>query len=322
MDPRVTSGQRRLALVQIVVAMCGWGTIGVFVLQAHAAPITIVFLRCAFGAVTLAAVGIPFRYLTTRGLTRRTLPVIVGSGLSFVGSWVFLFAAFQLTSLTVATVVYHMQPFFVLLIGAVVLRERIGRAKVLWILAAFGGLVLATNVIPKLMDGRLDGRYLLGVGCALVTAVLYGTGVMTARSVRGVHPSMVSLLQCLVGVVVLLPLAHLASVHWGSGGWLWILVMGVVHTGLLYTLLYSALPRLSTPTVAVLAFLNPLVAICCDYVVYGHRPGPLQLVGVLAIVLASVAVARDRGDRRRAGPPEEEPAGNLVDAGRPTDRPR
>jgi drug/metabolite transporter (DMT)-like permease len=72
--------------------------------------------------------------------------------------------------------------------------------------------------------------------------------------------------------------------------WFWLVGMGVLHTGLSYVLIYGALPKLSTPVIAVLLFVYPVTAIVVDALVYGRALSPPQLGGMALIVVASLGV--------------------------------
>ncbi|WP_213673240.1 EamA family transporter, partial [Serratia marcescens] len=69
------------------------------------------------------------------------------AGVCMVLSWIAFFAGFTLTSIATTTIVYHIQPFFVVLIGAVFLREQISLNQVLWMAGAFTGVILASGLI-------------------------------------------------------------------------------------------------------------------------------------------------------------------------------
>ena len=64
----------------------------------------------------------------------------------------------------------------------------------------------------------------------------------------------------------------------------------MLHTGLSYVLIYGALPKLTTPVIAVLLFVYPLTAIFVDAVVYGRALSVSQMSGMVLIVVASLGV--------------------------------
>ncbi len=80
--------------------------------------------------------------------------------------------------------------------------------------------------------------------------------------------------------------------------WGWLAIIGLVHTGGVYVVLYKALPKLTTPVIAVLLFLYPASAVLVDALAYGHLISALQLAGLGLIILSSLAVTLRWGVRR------------------------
>ncbi|MFE0421012.1 DMT family transporter [Streptomyces sp. NPDC058953] len=272
--------------VQLTAAMVISGTIGVFVVESTASPSTVVLFRCLFGALALGGYALVRGYFRDHGFTRRTLGLAALGGVLIVLNWVFLFSAYENSSISLATVVYHTQPFFLVLLGAVVLRERLTRGQLGWLGAAFAGLVLVSGVGPG------DTASLAGIGFALLAALLYAASTLITKQVSGVRPHLVALVQVLVGLPLLLPIAELAEVNGLGAGWAWLVGLGLLHTGVMYVLMYAAYQRLSTAKIAVLAFVYPAVALVVDWAVYGHHIGLLQALGLPLIVAASLRVTR------------------------------
>ncbi|MDT0466044.1 DMT family transporter [Streptomyces gibsoniae] len=301
---------------QLTTAMVLSGTLGVFVVESGASPFDVVFFRVLFGALALGTYVVARGWLRGHGFTPRTLGLAVLGGVFIVFNWVLLFEAYRNTSISVATVVYHTQPFYVVLLGALLFRERLTAAKVGWVAVAFAGLILVSGVTPR--DLANGGSYLLGVGQALLAALLYGLSTLVTKRITGVRPHLIALVQVLVGIPLLLPFADFgamlpqAAVDWG-----WLVGLGVIHTGLMYVLMYAAYAELPTAKIAVLAFVYPAVAMVMDWAVYGHHIGPVQALGVPLIVLASLRVtlaSTPRPPRPRAGAPVPRTAGHAPEA--------
>lgn len=273
------------------------GTIGVFVEEAHLGALTLVFFRCLFGMLALAAYCAWKGWLAPRQLarqfTRRTFALAFISGVLMVTQWVGFFDSIHRTSIAVATVVFHVQPFWVVLIGAAIFHERLGADRLGWIAIAFVGLVLASGVLAESQVAD-HPRYLIGLAEALGGSVLYASVTLIAKSLRELRPHLFTLTQCAVGALCLpliapfvapLEFAHISAPQWG-----WLVGMGVLHTGLSYVLIYGALPKLTTPVIAVLLFVYPLTAIAVDAIVYGRALSVPQLAGMVLIVTASLGV--------------------------------
>jgi drug/metabolite transporter (DMT)-like permease len=90
--------------------------------------------------------------------------------------------------------------------------------------------------------------------------------------------------------LILLPLAR-----WGEltdvDAVPWLITLGIVHTAFMYVLVYDSYPRLTTPTIAFLGFLYPVVAVIFDAVVYDHILSLAQLGGSILILLAGLGRA-------------------------------
>ena len=93
------------------------GTIGIFVEEAHQHPLLTTWFRCAFGALALLVWNAATGNLREFGLHGKNLAVAIATGCLMVLNWAMFFAAIPRTSIAVATVVFHIQPIWVLLFG-------------------------------------------------------------------------------------------------------------------------------------------------------------------------------------------------------------
>ena len=75
-----------------------------------------------------------------------------------------------------------------------------------------------------------------------------------------------------------------------KGAWTYLIIIGVVHTGLMSTLLYSAIQKIPTALVGALSFIYPIVAILVDWVAFAHPLSTLQVMGAGAILLAAAGM--------------------------------
>ncbi|MGO4453024.1 DMT family transporter [Arthrobacter sp. RAF14] len=285
----------RRAKIWLALAMAGWGTIGVFSIQAGTDPITTVAWRCVFAAGALLILALATGAFRQSVWSRKAVLLTLGGGVALVANWVLLFESFATTTITVATVSYHMEPFLLVALGAVISREMPRMRDLVWLAVAFGGLLLATKFIGVNGVERLSGTELVGVVSALLAGLLYALATLAAKHTTGIRPYVMTLLQCVTGAVLLLPFA--SPVQWNGSGWWWIAAMGVIHTGLLYSALYSSARVLSTVALAALSFVNPAVAIFADIAVYGHIPDLVQLAGIVLIAVATLTITAPRREK-------------------------
>ena len=277
----------RFPAASLAVAMTIAGTVGAFVTESGLHPVTVVFWRCVFGAIFLAAWCLLRGYLPDRTLSPSRLALAALAGVCMVLSWTAFFAGFAMTSIATTTIVYHVQPFFVVLIGVVFLKERISLDQILWMLGAFLGVVLASGLVVG--HGHADANWALGIALTLGAALLYAVATMLAKGLGQQRAEITVLCQTLVGVVMLAPFAGIGQ-HIPPASWGWVAGIGVLHTGIAYVLMNSAFPRLTTPVIGVITFIYPVVAIIVDWAIYAHPLGPAQAAGMALIALATLGV--------------------------------
>lgn len=275
------------AVGKMVGAMALSGTIGLFVLSSGQPPLTVVFARCLIGGMALLA------WLWWQGgwckLSGRAVGWLLLGAVALILNWLCLFSAYPMSSISVTTVVYHVQPFFLILLAALVQRELPGWTRLAWLALAFVGVALASDV----RMGAQSGVMLQGVLLTLLAAFLYAVATLATRKLNGVPPAQIAGLQLLFGVVVLAPFLDLSAGWNGWQSWSSLLILGLVHTGLMYNLMYSAFQRLSASAVASLSFIYPVVAMLADYLFFQTTLSATQLLGIGLIVTALVANQRN-----------------------------
>ena len=278
----------RRGAIEMVAAMLISGTIGWLVVASGQSPQNVVFVRCALGAPTLAAICLALGIIRKDMLTWRTLALACAGGAAIVANWVLLFAAYSRASISMATVAYNTQPFMLVALGAVVFRERITASTAAWLGVAFVGLMLVVKVQPAVL--AVPGQYLEGIGYALGAAFFYAVSSIITKQLKGTPPQLIALIQVTLGVFLLAPFVDYHALPSTSMPWVDLATIGVVHTGFVYVLLYGAIQKLPTSMTAALSFVYPIVAIVCDRFAFGQTLAWVQLAGAVLILLAAAGV--------------------------------
>jgi len=276
--------------LEMVAAMLISGTIGWFVLVSGQPVLDVVFWRCLFGALTLLVICGVMGFLRPGILTRTTFLLAVLSGVAIVGNWVLLFASYSRASIAIGTAVYNVQPFMLVGLAALFLGEKITATKLFWLGVAFVGMLAIVSAHGQ--QGESGGDYLPGIGLALGAALLYAFAALIIKRLVGTPPHLIALVQVCTGVLLLAPWAHFSALPEQASAWGSLLTLGVVHTGVMYVLLYGAIQKLPTAVTGALSFIYPIAAIFVDWFAFGHRLEPLQWLGVIAILLAAAGMQR------------------------------
>ncbi|HSI41154.1 MAG TPA: DMT family transporter [Xanthobacteraceae bacterium] len=277
----------RFPVARLTLAMSIFGTIGVFSNNAGLDAVTTMFWRCLFASGFLGVWCLLRGYLPDRTLTRAGLARAALGGVCNMLSGALYIAAFATVSIGTATIVYHVAPFFVVLLGVVFLKERVTPTQIVWMIGAFFGIALASGLIS--VGDALQPGWMLGIGAALGAGLLYAIATILTKDLGHQRAEVTTLCQTIVGIALMAPFADFAA-PMSAAGWGWIAGLGIIHTGIAYVLMYSAYPALSTPVIGVLSFVYPLVALLADWALYDGPLGFPQLAGLLLVTLGTLGV--------------------------------
>ncbi|WYQ41829.1 DMT family transporter [Bacillus sp. FSL W7-1321] len=273
------------AHVKFSLAMAIFGSIGLFSVKAGLPSLELVFVRCLCASVMLGAV-----LLLTKRKGREERPPkseygkVLLCGLFLVLNWLFFFRSFEVMPITVAVSIYHLAPLLILLLGSLLFKEKLTWAGIASIVICFVGALLVGKAYSH---GHVSDFLQTGIGWAFAAAFFYALTSLAGKSITVLSPTKTTLIQTMLGAVLLAPLVdwHLFS-GLSAENWLFILITGFIHTGVVFYFFFSSLRELPASTIAILVFIDPIVAILLDVAVLHYRPDILQLVGILLIFLA------------------------------------
>jgi drug/metabolite transporter (DMT)-like permease len=268
------------------------GTIGVFVQEAGQNPLTTVWFRCAFGALALLIWSAATGKMKELRLSGRSLAVAGATGCLMLLNWTMFFAAIPRTSIAVATVVFHIQPIWVILFSAIFLGEPVSKSQWIATPVALCGLALTTGLLEDMASVRpASSEYIVGLLLCMGGSLSYAAVTLLAKSKHVISPFTLSFWQCAVGTVVLAWAPFVLGWPQQASAWAWLAGLGVIHTGFAYVILFAGMARLTLCQIAVLQFVYPLAAVLFDWGVYGTRLSMLQIMGV-ALMGAAVWTIR------------------------------
>lgn len=268
------------------------GTAGAFVIEANQDPITTVAFRCAFGCMALFCFGAFYRRLPEIKLKGHALLGTIATGILVTTSWALHFAALSRTSISVATVVFHIQPFLTMAIGAWVLHEKISKKHIGIAVLALVGLAISTGFFDR--NGNLltlSGEYVTGILMSLISSLVYAFVPVLAKMLKSVTSFALAWWQCFVGAILTIwwPIIFGWPTH---NSLAWLIGLGIL-SALAYALMFVGYSRLSTSRITALQFVYPLTAVVVDWQVYGHTLSAVQIGGLILMALAIWSVKRE-----------------------------
>ena len=264
----------------IGLSMAIFGTIGLFV---RAIPLPSSEVAMCRAVLATVAIGL---YLLITGQKirfegmRRELILLVLSGIAMGFNWILLFEAYKYTTVSVATLSYYAAPVIITFVSATLFREKLTKRGILCFVMSTLGILLIT-VSGGGMSG--NGTDHIGIMFGLGAAVLYATVVLLNKFIKNVGGIQRTFLQFVAAAMTLLPYVlltggiHLAELD--SRGWVFLLIVGLLHTGVAYCMYFSSLQYVPGQEAAVLSYIDPLVAVILSVTVLHEGMSLLQVVG-------------------------------------------
>ncbi len=193
-----------------------------------------------------------------------------------------------------ASILILLEPVTIVAIAAVLLRERIGRSKLIGVALGLAGALCILLEGASLRD-LFGGRHFRGNALLALHGVLWGCYTPLAKPLVEKHdPVHLSLVTTVCAFAFLIPAALLESPRWQAGPDLasslgWSVALGLFVSFLSIVLWLVALRYIPATSVAGFVFLQPLAGVLAGILLLGERLSATSLVGGL-LVVAGVAL--------------------------------
>lgn len=277
------TGVSRLMLVSTMLV---FGTVGLVIRGISLPTPEIALYRAAIAFVVITLFMLASGRFRALYKQRRMLWRFLLSGGIMAVNWILLFEAIRHTSIALATLAYYSAPALMILGSVLLLKERLSAWQVACFVLSTLGLVMMLGV-SSASPGDLKG-VLLG----LASAVLYATVILINKVSPGLDGISRTWVQFTAAIAVMLPfLALSGGFHLGQldgAGWASLLLLGILHTGICYCLYFLAIPALKGQQVAIMSYIDPLVAVLLSVFVLGEAISPWQLLGGAVMVVFAV----------------------------------
>lgn len=270
--------------LMLIVSMFIFGTIGLFVRNIPVSSGELALYRAVLAALLigcyllLSKQSIPFAQI------KKELPLLLLSGIAMAFNWILLFQAYKYTTVSVATLSYYFAPVIVTVACPILFKEKMGAKQ--WICFAMStlGIVLITGI----GDLSAGSNHFIGIIFGLGAACLYATVILLNKFIKKVQGIHRTFLQFIAAIIVLIPYVSLTSgFSLGSlnaRGWVFLLIVGLIHTGVTYCMYFSSLKELPGQKAAILSYIDPLVAVLCSVLILGEAMSLMQIIGGLLIL--------------------------------------
>ena len=282
----------RSGYLLIVTASIIWGTMGIFGKFAFAYginPVTLTALRILISSATLL-VPLAFSKRKLLRVRRKDMPRLLILGIFGVAlQRISYFYAVDLTTATIAAVLFYTYPVFVSLYAALFRKERITPSIVVAMILAFSGVVFTV----KAYQASWLSANLLGLVFGMLTSLLFAVYFLVTRKLRDSYTNWTLLVfGDGIGAVALAPLLCFSVseiISYPQPLWMLIIVIALFPSLIGYLIFSFALRYVEPSRGSILSVIEPLSAAAFSVAVLGETFEPLQLAGVV-LVLAGVTI--------------------------------
>jgi len=270
--------KRYLAI--IVVSVC-FAAIGTLVkLIGDSVPImTLNFFRFFIGFLFIAAF-VPFIDRSFLKVSRRDIMEYALLGLMIANGFSMHIAAYNLSPVSNVVLVSSMFPVFVAVFSYLVLKEKTDKASLISFLIAFLGVLVITPFRPAFFAGSM---------LSMSGAILYGAVLVFMRQID--EKRSIGVVFWFLGFAALFTAPY--SLYYGLGNiqssFVWILLLGVVSTGMAYLLLNFTLEKMPAETTSLIILtVQPMAAILLAFLVLGETVNLNIIIGGILIIAGGI----------------------------------
>ncbi|MFB4321210.1 DMT family transporter [Priestia sp. BR_2] len=279
--------------IQFVLSMIIFGTMGLIVRYIDLSSSEIALLSSSIGCLFLMIVFLTRKRTISWKLVRVNACILFFSGIALGGNWMFLYQAYDQTTLTNATLGYYFAPVFVMILSPFILKEQLPVKKIICIgIAIIGMLMIVGNGVSA--SGTED---LLGIFFGLLAAACYAALMLLNKFIRLMGRLEITIIQLGITALLLLPYVFLTEgfgiLGVSKSSVPFIIILGIVNTGIGFWLFFSGMEKLKGQSIAMLSYVDPFVAILISAVILREHMTIVQILGG-ALLLGSTFISENK----------------------------
>lgn len=274
------------AKLSLASSMLIFGTIGIFVHYINMPSGVIAFVRGTLGALFLLVTALLTKKLPDKKAIKTNLPRLIISGMFIGVNWILLFESYRFTTVAASTLCYYLAPIFVIIVSPFLFGEKLGIKKIACVISALVGMVFVSGVLTSGFSG------IRGILLAIGAAVFYASVILMNKKISGITPSDKTTVQLASAALIVLPYSLIAEpigdIKLTPLPVILLLVVGIIHTGLAYTLYFGSLSKLPSTTIALFSYIDPIFAVILSALLLKQPMDTYMIIGAVLILGATM----------------------------------
>ena len=272
------------ALLKYLASLLIFGSNGVMVCHIDMTSYEIVFLRTLLGSAFLVVL---FKILGNsfhiKEHKRDAIFVAIAGILQGV-SWVLLYEGYRAIGVGVSSLIYYCGPIILMAFSPLLFKEKLTANRLLGFAIVIVGL-LFVNGTALLLGGTSKSTW--GYIASILSAVTFFLMLAfnkQSKHIVGMENAVIQLTFSFIALAVFIGFKQQFIMTIPSSSVPWIIVQGILNTGIGCYLYFSPLSELPVQTVAVCGYLEPLSAVVFAAIFLGETMTAIQIIGAICII--------------------------------------
>lgn len=291
-------------IAYVVAAAVMWSLVPVSIKKVSAAmdAYTITWVR--FAGVSLLLLIYAHLSGDLKTLRRRDIGLIVAAGAGIGLNYVLYTCGIRLTTASAGNVVVNFEAIWLVVLGRLWLKERLGGAKLVGAIITFAG-VFAAIWNGEALAALIKSDYFIGnmliVACSMPWAV-YGIGQKILVE-RGLATS--AALACIFGVAALFTLPVMlvgydVKLPLDLSAWIWLFVLVVMATLAAYVFMAKGFEKLDASTAGVITCILPILTIFAARIFLDEVVSYTVILGAGLVVAGMIIIGNAEAKSHKA----------------------
>lgn len=278
-----------MAYFFVITAAILWGTIGIFVKglnQFGFNPIQVAFIRAVGASIMLI--------LFTLTKDTKLFKIRPRDSVYFIGTGIFSFAFFNWcyftainrTSLAVAAILLYTAPTIVMILSAILFKEKMAKKKIISLILTFAGCIFVTAFVQGTGQKITVTGVLAGLGSGLGYALYSIFGRYALKKYEPISVTLYTFIFASIGLIPFIDIKEMLGLFSNIDAIYYSVALGLIATVMPFLLYTKGLSNLETSKASIIATLEPIIATIIGIILYSESLTNFKIIGILLVIFA------------------------------------
>jgi len=273
---------RNIANHLMILSMFVFGTLPLFVRKINVNSGELALYRALLASAIIGVFLLIKKQKLFVNCIKKELLLLLLSGVAMGINWIFLFQSYKYTTISIATLCYYFAPIIVMITSPLLFKENLTKKQTICFIVSTIGLVMITSATS---GGSKD---ILGIVFGLSAAVFYSIVIVINKLITNITGLHRTFIQFVSAIIILAPYVVFSNgftiKNINITGWGALLIVGIIHTGIAYCMYFTAIKKLPGQKVAILSYIDPLIAVIISVALLNEEISIPQIIGGILIL--------------------------------------